>query len=35
VDRRALSELEAGRLPAELAELARRWVIVDLPRRYY
>jgi uncharacterized protein YbaR (Trm112 family) len=35
LDRRALSELQAGRLPADLAELARRRVIVDLPRRYY
>jgi uncharacterized protein YbaR (Trm112 family) len=35
LDRRALSALEAGRLPADLVELARRRVIVDLPRRYY
>ena len=35
LDRRALSALEAGRLPADLTELARRRVIVDLPRRYY
>jgi uncharacterized protein YbaR (Trm112 family) len=35
LDRGALSALEAGRLPADLAELARRRVIVDLPRRYY
>ena len=35
LDRRALSALEAGRLPADLAELARRRVIVNLPRRYY
>jgi uncharacterized protein YbaR (Trm112 family) len=35
LDRRALIALEAGRLPADLAELARRRVIVDLPRRYY
>jgi uncharacterized protein YbaR (Trm112 family) len=35
LDGRALSALEAGSLPANLAELARRRVIVDLPRRYY
>jgi uncharacterized protein YbaR (Trm112 family) len=35
LDRRALTALEAGRLPDDLAELARRRVIVDLPRRYY
>jgi uncharacterized protein YbaR (Trm112 family) len=35
LDRRALSALETGRLPADLTELARRRVIVDLPRRYY
>jgi uncharacterized protein YbaR (Trm112 family) len=35
LDRRALSALETGRLPPDLAELARRKVIVDLPKRYY
>jgi uncharacterized protein YbaR (Trm112 family) len=35
LDRRAVDALLAGRLPPELAELARRRVIVDLPRRYY
>jgi uncharacterized protein YbaR (Trm112 family) len=35
LDRGALSALEAGHLPADLAELARRRVIVNLPRHYY
>jgi uncharacterized protein YbaR (Trm112 family) len=35
LDRRALSALESGRLSPDLAELARRRVIVELPRRYY
>jgi uncharacterized protein YbaR (Trm112 family) len=33
--RRALRTIAEGRVPDELAELARRRVIVDLPRRYY
>jgi hypothetical protein len=35
LDRRALAAVEAGRLPPELHELARRRVILDLPKRYY
>jgi uncharacterized protein YbaR (Trm112 family) len=35
LDRRVLSALEAGRLPADHLELMRRRVIVNLPRRYY
>jgi hypothetical protein len=35
VDKAALSALGTGRLPPDLAELARRRVILDLPRRYY
>jgi uncharacterized protein YbaR (Trm112 family) len=35
LDRGVLSALETGRLPPDLAELARRRVIVNLPRRYY
>jgi len=35
VDRAALAALPSGRLPPELAELARRRVILDLPGRYY
>jgi hypothetical protein len=31
----ALAALQAGRRPAALADLVRRRVIVDLPRRYY
>ena len=31
----ALAALADGRVPPELAELARRRVILDLPRRYY
>ena len=33
--RRALQTIAEGRVPDELADLARRRVIVDLPRRYY
>ena len=35
IDRTSWSALQAGRLPPELAELARRRVILDLPKRYY
>jgi uncharacterized protein YbaR (Trm112 family) len=35
LDRRVLSALTSGHLPPDLADLARRRVIVDLPRRYY
>ena len=35
LDRRVLADLADGRLPAELIELRRRRVIVDLPARYY
>jgi uncharacterized protein YbaR (Trm112 family) len=35
VDRRTLTAIESGRVTAELAELVRRRVVVDLPRRYY
>jgi hypothetical protein len=35
IDRAALAELAEGRLPLELADLARRRVILDLPGRYY
>lgn len=35
VDQAALSDLAAGRLPPDLADLARRRVILDLPKRYY
>ena len=35
IDRTLLAALEGGRLPAALAELARRRVILDLPKRYY
>jgi hypothetical protein len=35
VARAALAALPAGRLPADLADLARARVILDLPRRYY
>ena len=31
----ALAALAQGRLPPELADLARRRVILDLPKRYY
>ena len=31
----ALAALPAERLPAALADLARRWVVLDLPRNYY
>jgi len=34
IRREALSGLAAGRVPAELSDLVRRRVIVDLPRRY-
>ena len=33
--RRALAALAEGRLPPELADLARRRVVLDLPKRYY
>jgi hypothetical protein len=35
IDRRAVLALRDGSLVPELAELARRRVIIDLPRRYY
>jgi SAM-dependent methyltransferase/uncharacterized protein YbaR (Trm112 family) len=35
VDRRALAALPAARLPPGLADLARRRVILDLPKNYY
>jgi hypothetical protein len=35
ISRQALSALEQGRVPAELTELVRRRVIVDLPKQYY
>jgi uncharacterized protein YbaR (Trm112 family) len=35
VDAEALQALEAGHLPASLADMVRRRVIVDLPRKYY
>jgi hypothetical protein len=35
ISRQALQALEQGRVPAELADLVRRRVIVDLPKRYY
>jgi uncharacterized protein YbaR (Trm112 family) len=34
IERASLALLEAGRLPPELADLARRRVILDLPKRY-
>jgi uncharacterized protein YbaR (Trm112 family) len=34
IGREALAALDAGRVPDELADLLRRRVIVDLPRRY-
>ncbi len=35
VNRASLAALESGRLPTELLDLARRLVIVDLPKNYY
>ena len=35
LERSALADLAAGQAPAELTELLRRKVIVDLPKRYY
>jgi uncharacterized protein YbaR (Trm112 family) len=35
IDRESLRALEAGRLPSGLLDLARRRVIVDLPKNYY
>jgi hypothetical protein len=35
ISRAALQALASGRVPRELADLARRHVIVDLPRKYY
>jgi hypothetical protein len=35
IAREALRALEEGRLPAELTDLVRRRVIVDLPKKYY
>ena len=35
IAREALRALEEGRLPAELTDLVRRRVIVDLPKQYY
>jgi uncharacterized protein YbaR (Trm112 family) len=35
LDRQSLAAIAAGRVPADLAPLVRRRVLVDLPRRYY
>ena len=35
IERAAFAALAEGRLPQELADLARRRVILDLPARYY
>ena len=35
IDRASLAELASGRLPSGLLDLARRRVIVDLPKKYY
>ena len=35
LDRAAIAALARGRVAGELAELVRRKVIVDLPKRYY
>ena len=35
VEKASLSALAAGSLPPDLVELARRRVILDLPKRYY
>jgi hypothetical protein len=35
ISRQALQALEQGRVPAELSDLVRRRVIVDLPKKYY
>ena len=35
IDRASLTELASGRLPSGLLDLARRRVIVDLPKNYY
>ena len=35
IDRASLDALKDGTVPEALADLARRRVIVDLPRRYY
>ena len=35
IERAAFAALSEGRLPPELADLARRRVILDLPARYY
>ena len=35
LDRAAVAALETGRVPGELADLVRRKVIVDLPKKYY
>ena len=35
ISRRALAAVAEGRVPDELADLVRRRVIVDLPKRYY
>jgi len=35
IDRASLAALDAGRLPSGLLDLARRRVIVDLPKNYY
>jgi hypothetical protein len=35
VERALVEALAAGQLPPEAAELIRRRVVVDLPRRYY
>jgi uncharacterized protein YbaR (Trm112 family) len=35
LDRAALDAIAEGRIPADIADLARRRVLVDLPRKYY
>jgi hypothetical protein len=35
LDADAIAAMEAGRVSGELADLLRRKVIVDLPKRYY
>jgi hypothetical protein len=35
LDRRSLDAIAEGRVPAELTDLVRRRVLVDLPKRYY
>jgi uncharacterized protein YbaR (Trm112 family)/SAM-dependent methyltransferase len=35
VDRRTIEAMNQGQRPAELADLARRRIVLDLPKRYY